>query len=75
MIEINNKKKMIRHGIKLGEKEREKEMVASNTPPIIIDHSPHHCVELITPLQLTRHNIIFCGGRRPNMPPNLTVIF
>jgi hypothetical protein len=61
-------------------KEREKrkkvkEMVASNTPPIILDHSPHPYLALTKPLQLTRQNIIFCGGRRSNTPPNLDGYF
>jgi hypothetical protein len=56
-------------------KKKVKEMINSNTPPIIVDPSPHHYVALIKPLQLKRKNIIFCGGKRPNAPPNLDGYF
>jgi serine kinase of HPr protein (carbohydrate metabolism regulator) len=35
-------------------KEKVKKMVTSNTPPIIVDHSPHQYVALTKSLQLTR---------------------
>jgi hypothetical protein len=35
-------------------KEKVKEIVASNTPPIILYHSPHHYLALTKPLLPTR---------------------